>query len=219
MQHSSKSIPATGALWQAMARQWALLASPVRPCAQDIRLVAEVLGAETNLFTPAENRRVWLLGVTPELAEAECLQGLEMVAVDRVRAMIDAVWPGDSHRRRAVCADWLRAPFADESFDLVIGDGCLTHVAVPEGVASLLASVHRCLRPGGFLLLRQFCPPDAAELPAAVIAALRSGSMFSSKADTRAGSDSSVIPRYRSASISVAALISRRRSPTEATRM
>jgi SAM-dependent methyltransferase len=179
MQQSSQVIPSTGPLWHAMARQWALLASPVRPCAEDIHLVAEMLGADTDLFAAAAKRRVWLLGVTPEIARADCLQGVELVAVDRVRAMIDSVWPGDNGRRKAVCADWLRAPFADESFDLAIGDGCLTHVAFPDGVASLLASVHRCLRPGGFLLLRQFCPPDVAEPPAAVIAALRSGGFAS----------------------------------------
>ena len=89
--------------------------------------------------------------------------------------MIDSAWPGNTARRWAICGDWLRAPFADEYFDLAIGDGCLTAVGFPDQLLGLLESVYRCLRNDGVLLLRLFCRPDVAEDPSAVIAALRAG--------------------------------------------
>jgi SAM-dependent methyltransferase len=120
-------------------------------------------------------KRAWLLGLTSEIAAAPWMGDIDVVAVEKVQAMIDAAWAGNTGRRWAIRADWLHAPFPDESFDLVIGDGCLTVVGYPEGLTALLASVHRCLRPDGQLMLRLFCLPDLAETPEAVMAALRAG--------------------------------------------
>lgn len=139
----------------------------------------EMLADQRELFGAGAKKRVWLLGVTPELATACWPQGVVLVAVERVRAMIDAVWPGDTDSRWAICADWLHAPFPDEDFDLAIGDGCLTAVGFPDGLSRLLASGHRCLRRDGCLMLRLFCRPEVAETPDAVIAALRSGEIGS----------------------------------------
>ena len=171
--------PDVGALWRTLALQWSLLGSPVRPCSEDVRIIEEMLAAETELFDNARRKHAWLLGITPEIAAARCLQDIDLIAVERVQAMIDHVWPGDTDRRKAICADWAHAPFPDESFDLVIGDGCLTPVGAPDQLPELLSSVHRCLRSEGYLMLRLFCRPDVAETPAAVIAALRSGAIGS----------------------------------------
>jgi SAM-dependent methyltransferase len=176
---SEQTAPEVGEHWRTFAAQWALLGPPLRPCAEDVRIIEELLVAEPEVFGAGAKKRVWLLGVTPEIATAHCLQGADLVAVERVKAMIDSVWPGDTGSRQAICADWLHAPFSDESFDLAIGDGCLTHVGFPDGLSRLLASVHRCLRREGFLLLRLFCRPDVAETPGAVIAALQSGAINS----------------------------------------
>lgn len=165
--------------WRSFAGQWAMLGSPLRPCAEDVRIVEAMLAGETDLFGAAAKKRAWLLGVTPEIATAYWPQDVGLFAVERIRAMIDSVWPGDTDSRHAICADWLRAPFADESFDLAIGDGCLTAVGFPGDLSALLASVHRCLRADGCLMLRLFCRPDVAEAPDAVIAALRSGTIGS----------------------------------------
>ena len=127
----------------------------------------------------AKAGNAWLLGITPEIAVAPWLETFNLFAVERSPAMIDAEWPGDTDCRQAICADWLRAPFADESFDLAIGDGCLTHVGFPNGVAGLLSSIYRCLRPDGYLMLRQFRRPNVVEAPDAVISELLSGAIGS----------------------------------------
>lgn len=165
--------------WHNFAVQWNLLGSPLRPCAEDIRLMEEMLVAEPEVFGAGAKKRAWLLGVTPEIATLHWPQEVELVAVERVQAMIDGIWPGDTDRRRAICADWLDVPFPDQSFDLAIGDGCLTHVGFPDGLSRLLASVYRCLRRDGYLMLRLFCRSDVGESPDTVIAALQSGAIGS----------------------------------------
>jgi SAM-dependent methyltransferase len=174
--------PDTGAHWQTFAAQWALFSSPGRPCAEDVSLFEEMLAAETDLFIATAKRRAWLLGVTSEIVTAPWLQGIDLLAAERVRAMIDSMWPGNTESRLAICADWTQAPFADESFDLVIGDGCLMVVGFPDELARLLASVHRILHRQGYLLLRLFCRPDVTETPDAVIAELLSGAIGSIQA-------------------------------------
>jgi SAM-dependent methyltransferase len=171
--------PDTGSLWRTLAVQWGSLGSPVRPCAEDGRITEEMLAAGTNLFDKSRRKQCWLLGITPEIAAAPCLHEFDLVAVERVQAMIDHVWPGDTAGRKAVCADWIHAPFSDGSFDLVIGDGSLTPVGVPDQLPELLSSVYRCLRNDGYLMLRLFCQPDVGEAPGAVIAALQAGEIGS----------------------------------------
>lgn len=171
------SGPDVEAHWHRFAERFALLDSPLRPCAEDVRIIAEMLAAEPGVFGAAAKKRVWLLGVTPEIAAASWPQDVELVAVERVQAMIDLVWPGDTSHRRAICADWLDAPLPGRSIDLAIGDGCLTAVGFPDELSRLLASVHRCLRPDGYLMMRLFCRPDVAETPDDVIAALQSGAI------------------------------------------
>jgi SAM-dependent methyltransferase len=178
-QEFAQTAPDTGAHWQNFAAQWALLGPPLRPCAEDVSITEEMLAAEPEVFGAGAKRRAWLLGVTPEIATANLPQGVELFAVERVQAMIDSVWPGDTGSRHAICADWLHPPFADQSFDLAIGDGCLTHVEFPGGLSRLLASVYRCLRRDGYLMLRLFCRSDVAETPDVVIAALQSGAINS----------------------------------------
>lgn len=165
--------------WRDFARQWQIFGSPLRPCSDDVSIVEELLAGEPELFGANAKKRAWLLGVTPEIAAARPLQEIDLFAVERVRAMIDSAWPGDTETRWAICGDWLRAPFADGNFDLAIGDGCLTVVGFPGQLQSLLGSVYRCLRRDGCLLLRLFCQPDVAEAPAAVIDAVRCGAIGS----------------------------------------
>jgi len=179
---SEQTAPDVGEHWRTFAGQWALFSSPARPCAEDVRILEEMIAAGTDLFVTAARKRAWLLGITPEIATTPCLQGVDLVAVERVQAMIDSTWPGDTGSRQAICADWTAAPFPDQSFDLVIGDGCLMVVGFPGELSRLLASVHRCLRRDGYLMLRLFCRPDVAETPAAVIAELHSGTIGSFQA-------------------------------------
>jgi SAM-dependent methyltransferase len=144
---------------------------------EDIGICEGMLAAEPEIFGAGAQKRAWLLGITPEIATLHWPQEVELIAVERVQAMIDGVWPGNTDRRRAICGDWLDVPFPDESCDLAIGDGCVSHVGFPNGLSRLLVSVHRCLRSEGYLMLRLFCRSDVAESPSAVIDALQSGSI------------------------------------------
>lgn len=171
--------PDVSAHWRNFAVQFGLLGSPLRPCEEDVCIIEEMFAAEPELFGAAAKKRAWLLGITPEIATLRWPRDVELIAIERVQAMIDLVWPGDTDRRSAICADWLDAPIPDQSVDLAIGDGCLTAVGYPDELSRLLASVHRCLRCDGYLMLRLFCRPDIAETPDAVIAALQSGAIGS----------------------------------------
>lgn len=173
------AVPDAGDHWRGIAGHWALLGSPLRPCEEDLRIFEELLSCDAGIPVATARKRAWLLGVTEEIAAARWMNEIDFVAAERVQSMIDVAWPGNTGRRWAICADWLHAPFADESFDLVIGDGCLTVVGYPDGLTALLGSVHRCLRRDGYLMLRLFCRPDVAETPEAVMAALRSGEIGS----------------------------------------
>lgn len=125
--------------WRTFADQWSAFGSPLRPCAEDLALFECLLREGTDLLEAADQQRVWLLGVTPEIATATWIEDLDLVAVERVSAMIDSAWPGNADNRRAICADWLHAPFSDESFELVIGDGCLTVVSHTDDLSALPA--------------------------------------------------------------------------------
>jgi len=165
--------------WRSFAGQFALLDSPLRPCAEDVRIIEEMLADEREVFGATAKKRAWLLGVTPEIATLRWPPDVELIAVERSREMINSVWPGDTANRRAICADWLHAPLPDQSLDLAVGDGCLTAVGFPDELSHLLASIHRCLRRNGYLMLRLFCRPDIAETPDVVLAALQSGTIGS----------------------------------------
>lgn len=179
---SEQTAPDVGEHWRTLAAQWALFSSPGRPCDEDVSIFKEMLAAHTDLFATTAKKRAWLLGITPEIVSASWLQNIDLLAVERIRAMIESTWPGNTESRQAICADWTLAPFAGESFDLVIGDGCLMVVGFPGELSHLLASVHRTLRRQGYLLLRLFCRPDVTETPAAVIAELLSGAIGSVQA-------------------------------------
>lgn len=161
--------------WTSHAEQWALIGPPLRPCPADVEFMqGEVAACFAARRAPL---RALLLGVTPELVSAPWQPELDLVAVDRSAAMIRAVWPGETRRRRALRGEWLELPLPSGSIDLVLGDGCLTLLDFPRGYAALTASLARVLRPGGCVLLRLFCRPARAETVEDVCVALRARSI------------------------------------------
>lgn len=164
--------------WRGYARYWNLLASPLRPCDEDIRLYRQLLERHVVPASRSRNHAL-LLGVTPELAAMGWPDGFGLVAVERVPATIMALWPGNTHSRTALCANWLRLPFADARFDLAIGDGCL--VAIGDGRAqdALMAAAWRSVRVDGWLCMRLFCLPERTESVDAVFDTLEGGKVGS----------------------------------------
>ncbi len=99
-----------------------------------------------HLLARAQPASLVLADISPaEIAEAErLLHGHQRVPPDL----------------RAVPCDLTRTPFADESFDVVIGNSFLHHFA---SVPAALAELRRILRPGGRLIaLHEPTPPAFA---------------------------------------------------------
>lgn len=158
-----------GEHWSQHARQWRLIGPPLRPCAEDIRGLSALL----ERWAPSPPRAL-LLGVTPEIVSMRWPEGTRLTAVDRNAGMIAEVFP---HRSASVGsevveADWGAMPFADDTFDVIIGDGCLSMFAFPTGYERLVAELERVAAPDAVLILRLFASVTPQEALAEVAADL-----------------------------------------------
>ena len=96
--------------WNEHARQWSLIGPPLRPAAEDIRLL-EAAVQDWRSCTAVAAPRALLCGVTPEIARMRWPAGTRLIAVDHSRPMIAGVWPAAQVPGVAVCGDWLALPF------------------------------------------------------------------------------------------------------------
>jgi len=124
-----------------MAERWSEWGAPLRPTEEDVELFRKAIG-------PA--KKVLLLGVTPEL------QCLSTISIDNNTTAIKI------HGANAIVGDWEDLPFANESFDAVIGDGSFN---IFEGNAyKFFRGIRRVCKKGGCLVLRVFVSPEEKEL-------------------------------------------------------
>lgn len=149
--------PAPTGFWPALARHWSRLGPPLRPVAEDVQRLHT---AWIQSRDPAEiNSRkidILLLGTTPELAVHRWAEDFQLWAIDGSESMIETAWPGDSSRRKIICGNWLNAPFAAASFDLIVSDAGLTPLAAPGQIAALGTEMRRLIRPRGRIVMRHF---------------------------------------------------------------
>src|SRR5580698_11337179 len=113
-----------GGHWLATSRRWNQIGPPLRPSPEDIGFYAAhidrwVLGNGSP--------RALILGVTPELYRLSWPCGTNLLAVDRTRGMIDAVWPGP--RSAVLCADWTAMFLPARSRDIALCDAGLILVS------------------------------------------------------------------------------------------
>ena len=163
--------------WAAHAISWARLASPLRPCPEDLQRLKETWVASLPAGIPGRRIEVLILGVTPELAVFPWAEQISLRAVDSSEEMIRSVWPGDGSDRKAVLGKWERMPFADASFDLIVSDNGLANL--PE-MASLIAvggELRRLLRRDGRVVMRLFAPIAGMETEQSIVAATEGGEM------------------------------------------
>jgi hypothetical protein len=148
--------------WDNLARAWPQMASPLRPCAEDIAALTSIIAKRFR--APLKGL---LLGVTPEIALGFATSSplVDLTALDGSAGMIRLVWPGDSTIRRAVLGDWfaLPEPFEPASFDVVFCDGGLVCFYFPDEYKIFADLVASALNPGGLLLARVYCRPEKAE--------------------------------------------------------
>ena len=114
-----------------------------------------------------------MLGVTPELFHLRWPKGTDLLAVDRSREMVRAVWPGSADQ--VLLANWVPMPLAGRSRDLVLCDGGLMLLEYPHQQEALAAELRRVIRTGGYCILRLFAPPAHRESVEQVIGGLRRG--------------------------------------------
>ncbi len=157
--------------WSGAARRWHLLGPPLRPAAQDIGFVQDAVRQWTGAH--AAPPRVLLLGVTPELYRLPWPEGTDFLAVDRTRAMIDAVWPGP--KENVQCTEWLAMGLPDGSRDIVLFDGGLNLLAYAEEQRRLARVLWEVLAEAGLCILRLFVPPARRESPDDVLRDLTAG--------------------------------------------
>ncbi|MBI5790977.1 MAG: hypothetical protein HZA63_05860 [Rhodocyclales bacterium] len=172
--------------WNRNATQWQLLASPLRPCAEDVALYSAGLQrwrSQSGDFSS----RVLLLGVTQELRAMDWSVDTDLLACDRSLAMIRAIWPlaafGGAHAA-PVCADWRALPLPAGSRNIAIGDGSASALATLADLRLAAGEIERVLVPGGALILRLFLRPaltESLELVAREAAAGRIGSFHAFK--------------------------------------
>lgn len=84
---------------------------------------------------------------------AESIPGKRYVGVDLAPAMIEAARRKNLPGAKFVVGDCENLPFPPESFDVMLCANSAHHYPNVEG---FYQSVHRCLRPGGRLILRDF---------------------------------------------------------------
>lgn len=86
-------------------------------------------------------------GTVAELREA----GIDAVGVDFSPSMIEMARSEHGLGEHVQCGDATALPFEDDSFDVVIADGVLHHLAVQKSLGRSLGELNRVLRPGGTL--------------------------------------------------------------------
>lgn len=170
--------------WRLHARSWSLVGPPLRPSAEDVRIV------EDELAAPGRALDVAVLGVTPELVAMRLPRGSTVTAIEREPAMIEALFrssapdePRDrptiplgdpradfepARDQRAVVGEWLSLPAPDGAFDVVVGDGSLSLLSYPTEYRAVAAELVRVVRPGGRVIVRLFAAPAQRESLAAI---------------------------------------------------
>jgi len=134
--------------WQKYHAAWSKLEAPLRPNADTLSKIRELTGKVAG--------PVLLLGVTPELARSFD----HVLAVDKNKAMIDNVWPGDSDTKQALHADWLDLEAPKNHFAAAVGDGSLNAVTTLREIRQLLERVVDLLAPGGKFACRLYERPE-----------------------------------------------------------
>jgi len=133
--------------WQRYHARWSQIRPPLRPDRDVVDCIVKLAGGR--------DRKVLLLGVTPELAEA--FDTVE--AVDKSPAMIATLWPGDCAAKTVSLGDWFDISGPAGRFDAVIGDGSLNMPHYPRESRILLDKLADQLVPGGVFACRVYERP------------------------------------------------------------
>jgi len=104
-------------------------------------------------------KRALILGATPELRDIAIENGLESVAVDVSKQMMEKfsalMEKSGNILDKRIISDWLNIDFPENYFGIIMGDASFNNLATKEDNESLAYICCRVLNKGGFLILRQ----------------------------------------------------------------
>jgi len=144
--------------WKKISFVWKEMLPPSRPSSGDICIYARFLQQEIRARKPY---KILILGSTPELrdlASKYCLLGHDLkifildINPEMIKAMDTLVEIGNKQEKKVI-GDWLKMPFKNQSFDLVLGDEIMINVK-EEKRDELLKEVFRVIKPNGAFILR-----------------------------------------------------------------
>lgn len=173
----SSDGPVVAGPWSTHAVGWSRIASPLRPCPEDLARLKETWIASLPNGIPRRRIDVLMLGVTPEIADFSWADEMTLCAVDSSEDMIRAVWPGDGPGRRAILGRWESMPLPDASFDLIVSDDGLAVLVEMASITAVAGQLRRLLKPGGRVVMRQFVRTGKAETEQSILAATEAGEM------------------------------------------
>jgi SAM-dependent methyltransferase len=132
---------------------WKTIPAPFAPSAQDVELIRR--NCPIDLMADEAAPRILILGVTPALINARWPASSEIHAVDYDPVMIEALWQ-EREGASCHCARWQDLPFADNFFDLIVGDCSFNALpAIPE-YEGVLKEIARVGKPSCTMISRFF---------------------------------------------------------------
>lgn len=163
--------------WETHASRWQHVGAPLRPSAQDLKIVQETLARCAD--TP-DTVHALLLGVTAEITALTWPSNTTLVAVDTSQAMIQRHWQAPrSIHAFPVLGRWQRMPLQSQSIDFTIADGSLSIQANAAALSAVIASLAHTMRPRATFVLRAFVRPASSETPDQVFQAMHGGQIGS----------------------------------------
>jgi hypothetical protein len=158
--------------WDLLAHQFQHQQPPLRPCADDIHFLLQTVRFWHRRQSPPQIK-ILLLGVTPEIANAEWPPSTSLLAIEKSQAMIDVVWPGNiPGQREVILGNWFDIDLKNQPFDFVVGDGFLTGANYPDQYHQFAERISQWLAPSGLLSARLFVRSENKETFEAITADL-----------------------------------------------
>jgi len=112
------------------AKFWKKLPFPVRPSRAEIEFWEK---AVKDILKTNRNPRAMVLGVTPEIRNLLAQYKIETICSDISPFMVKAMtlaMDKQNPNEKIVIGDWLRMPFKDNSFDLVLSDSAQDNISL-----------------------------------------------------------------------------------------
>jgi len=134
------------------AKFWKMLPVLVRPSEAEIEFWEK---AVKNILKKNRNPKTLVLGTTPEIRDLLAKYKIETICLDINPFMVKAmtlVMNKKNPKEKIVIGDWLKMPFGENSFDLVLSDSAQDNILL-KAFDKFFRNVFKVLKPNGFWLM------------------------------------------------------------------